>query len=117
MLLNAPVSQILTLRELSRRHPDRFADMNLTAPAATTMTLGTAIRVKRRSHLGPTWVVPGGDDAHPDNLARKPNDAAILAGLLTALTIAVVGSIVWDAGQHLDDLWRRSGEGAQCARL
>ena len=23
--------------------------------------------------------------------------------ILTALTIAVVGSIVWDAGQHLDD--------------
>src|SRR5260370_1327949 len=37
--------------------------------------------------------------------------------ILTALTIAVVGSIAWDAGQHLDDLWRRSGEGAQCARL
>src|SRR5450631_2248583 len=36
---------------------------------------------------------------------------------LTALAIAVVGSIAWDAGQHLDDLWRRSGEGAQCARL
>ena len=37
--------------------------------------------------------------------------------IVTALTIAVVGSIVWDAGQHLDDLWRRSGEGPQCARL
>jgi hypothetical protein len=37
--------------------------------------------------------------------------------ILTALTIAVVGSIAWDAGQHLDDLWRRSGEGAHCARL
>jgi hypothetical protein len=37
--------------------------------------------------------------------------------IVTALTIAVVGSIAWDAGQHLDDLWRRSGEGAQCARL
>ena len=37
--------------------------------------------------------------------------------ILTALTIAVVGSIVWDAGQHLDDLWRRSGEGIQCERL
>jgi hypothetical protein len=36
--------------------------------------------------------------------------------ILTALAIAVVGSIAWDAGQHLDDLWR-SGEGAQCARL
>jgi hypothetical protein len=36
--------------------------------------------------------------------------------IVTALTIAVVGSIAWDAGQHLDDLWRRSGEGAQCAR-
>ena len=35
--------------------------------------------------------------------------------ILTALAIAVVGSIAWDAGQHLDDLWRRSGEGAQCA--
>jgi len=37
--------------------------------------------------------------------------------ILTALTIAVVGSIAWDAGQHLDGLWRRSSEGAQCARL
>jgi hypothetical protein len=37
--------------------------------------------------------------------------------IVTALTIAVVGAIAWDAGQHLDDLWRRSGEGAQCARL
>ena len=37
--------------------------------------------------------------------------------IVTALTIAVVGSIAWDAGHHLDDLWRRSGEGAQCARL
>jgi hypothetical protein len=37
--------------------------------------------------------------------------------ILMALTIAVVGSIAWDAGQHLDDLWRRSGEGAQCVRL
>jgi hypothetical protein len=37
--------------------------------------------------------------------------------ILTALTIAIVGSIAWDAGQHLDDLWRRSGEGAHCARL
>jgi len=24
--------------------------------------------------------------------------------IVTALTIAVVGSIVWDAGQHLNDL-------------
>jgi len=37
--------------------------------------------------------------------------------ILTALTIAVVGSIAWDAGQHLDDLWRRSGDGVRCARL
>jgi hypothetical protein len=37
--------------------------------------------------------------------------------ILTALAIAVVGSIAWDAGQHLDDLWWRSGEGAQCAPL
>jgi hypothetical protein len=37
--------------------------------------------------------------------------------ILTALTIAVVGTIAWDAGQHLDDLWWRSGEGAQCAPL
>ena len=37
--------------------------------------------------------------------------------ILTALTIAVVGSIAWDAGQHLDDLWQRSGEGTQCSRL
>jgi hypothetical protein len=37
--------------------------------------------------------------------------------ILTALAIAVVGSIAWDAGQHLDDLWRRSGEGAPCGRL
>jgi hypothetical protein len=37
--------------------------------------------------------------------------------IVTALTIAVVGTIAWDAGQHLDDLWWRSGEGAQCAPL
>jgi len=37
--------------------------------------------------------------------------------IVTALTIAVVGSIAWDAGKRLDDLWRRSGEGAHCARL
>jgi hypothetical protein len=37
--------------------------------------------------------------------------------IVTALAIAIVGSIAWDAGQHLDDLWQRSGEGAQCARL
>jgi hypothetical protein len=37
--------------------------------------------------------------------------------ILTALTIAVVGTISWDAGQHLEDLWWRSGEGAQCAPL
>jgi hypothetical protein len=37
--------------------------------------------------------------------------------IVTALTIAVVGSIAWDAGQHLDDLWRRSDEGAHCAQL
>ena len=37
--------------------------------------------------------------------------------IVTALTIAVVGTLAWDAAQHLDDLWRRSGEGAQCARL
>jgi hypothetical protein len=40
----------------------RFADMNLTAQPATTMTLATAIRAKRRSHLAPTSVVvPGGN--------------------------------------------------------
>ena len=37
--------------------------------------------------------------------------------IVTALTIAVVGSIAWDAGQRLDELWRRSGQGAHCARL
>ena len=37
--------------------------------------------------------------------------------IVTALTIAIVGSIAWDAGQHLVDLWRRSGEGAHCAPL
>jgi hypothetical protein len=41
----------------------RFADMNLTAPPATIMTLATAIRAKRRSDLAPTSVVPGGNDA------------------------------------------------------
>jgi hypothetical protein len=37
--------------------------------------------------------------------------------ILMALTIAVVGTIAWDAGQHLEDLLWRSSEGAQCARL
>jgi hypothetical protein len=37
----------------------RFADMNLTAQPATMMTLATAIRAKRRSHLAPTSVGPG----------------------------------------------------------
>ena len=39
----------------------RFADMTLTAKPATMMTLATAIRAKRRSHLAPTSVVPGGN--------------------------------------------------------
>jgi hypothetical protein len=39
----------------------RFADMNLTAQPATMMTLATAIRAQRRSHLAPTSVVPGGN--------------------------------------------------------
>src|ERR1700704_3580709 len=37
--------------------------MNLTAPPAKMMTLGTPIRAKRRSNSVPTSVVPSGNDA------------------------------------------------------
>src|ERR1700682_2013781 len=55
---------------------------------ATMVTLGTAIRAKRRSHLAPTSVVPGGNDAsrqNPEKGTQMKMATTLLAGTIVSL--------------------------------